>query len=107
MDVDTLDFIKSCIRRRRIRWTYHVNMRLKGRFIPREAILSTADTYEIIEQYSEDKYLPSYLVYAEYKGQIIHAQIATDLEDDNVTIVTVYKPSPDKWEKDYKTRRTL
>jgi len=82
-------------------------MRLKGRFIPREAILSTVDTYEIIEQYLEDKYLPSYLMYAEYKGQIIHAQIATDLEDDNVTIVTVYKPSPDKWEKDFKTRRKL
>ncbi len=107
MNADTLDFIKSCIRRCRIRWTYHVNMRLKGRFIPREAILSTVDTYEIIEQYLEDKYLPSYLVYAEYKGQIIHAQIATDLEDDNITIVTVYKPSPDKWEKDFKTRRTL
>jgi len=107
MNADTLDFIKSCIRRRRIRWTYHVNMRLKGRFIPREAILSTVDTYEIIEQYLEDKYLPSYLVYAEYKGQIIHAQIATDLQDDNVTIVTVYKPSPDIWEKDFKTRRTL
>ena len=107
MNTDTLDFIKSCIRHRRIRWTYHVNMRLKDRFIPREAILSTVDTYEIIEQYLEDKYLPSYLVYAEYEGQIIHAQIATDLEDDNVTIVTVYKPSPEKWEKDSKTRRTL
>lgn len=107
MDVDTLNFIKSCIKRRRIRWTYHVNMRLKGRFIPREAILSSVDTYEIIEEYLEDKYLPSYLVYVEYRGQIVHIQIATDLENDNVTIVTVYKPSPDKWEKDFKTRRTL
>ncbi len=105
MNIDTLDFIKSCIRRRRIRWTYHVNMRLEGRFIPRDTILSSVDKYEIVEEYLKDKYLPSYLVYAEYEGQIVHIQIATDLENDNITIVTVYKPSPDKWEKDFKTRR--
>lgn len=105
MNIDTLDFIKSCIRRRRIRWTYHVNMRLEGRFIPRNTILSSVDKYEIIEEYLKDKYLPSYLVYAEYEGRIVHIQIATDLENDNITIVTVYKPSLDKWEKDFKTRR--
>ena len=107
MNVDTLDFIKSCIKRRRIRWTYHVNMRLKGRFIPREAILSSANSYEIIEEYPEDKYLPSCLVYAKYENQIIHIQIAMDLENDSVTIVTAYKPTLDKWDKDLKTRRTL
>ena len=107
MNIDTLDFIKSCIKRRRIRWTYHVNMRLKGRFIPREAILSSANSYEIIEEYPEDKYLPSCLIYAKYENQIIHIQIAMDLENDSVTIVTAYKPTLDKWEKDLKTRRTL
>jgi len=80
-------------------------MRLKERFIPREAVLSSVDTYEIIEEYPKDKYLPSYLIYAEYKGEIIHIQIATDLGNDNVTIVTAYKPTPDKWEEDFKTRR--
>ena len=105
MNVDILGFIKSCIKRRRIRWTYHVNMRLEGRFIPRDTILSSVDKYEIIEEYLKDKYLPSYLVYAEYEGRIVHIQIATDLENDNITIVTVYKPSLDKWEKDFKTRR--
>jgi hypothetical protein len=103
--VDILDFIKSCIKRREIRWTYHVNMRMKGRFIPRNDILSSTDSFEIIEEYPKDKYLPSYLVYTEYRGQIIHIQIATDLENHCITIVTAYKPSLDKWEKDLKTRR--
>jgi len=107
MNVSTLNFIKSCIKRRSIRWTYHVNMRLKDRFIPRQAILSSADSYEIIEEYPKDKYLPSYLIYAEYECQIVHIQIATDLENDNITIVTAYKPNMDKWEKDFRTRRTL
>lgn len=107
MSIDTLDFIKSCIKRRRMRWTYHVNMRLKGRFISRQTIVSSANSYEIIEEYPEDKYLPSCLVFAEYENNIIHIQIATDLENESVTIVTAYKPTLDKWEKDLKTRRTL
>lgn len=105
MNIDVLEFIKSCITRRRIYWTYHVNMRLKERFIPRETILSSVDTYEIIETYAKDKYLPSYLIYGKYKDHIIHIQIATDLENDNITIVTAYKPTLDKLEKDLRTRR--
>ena len=105
MNVDVLNFIKSCIERRRILWTYHVNMRLKERFIARKAILSSLGSYEIIEQYPKGKYLPSYLIYAEYENQRIHIHIATDLENDNVTIITVYKPTLDKWEEDFKTRR--
>jgi hypothetical protein len=80
-------------------------MRLKERFVSREAVLSSSVTYEIIEQYPKDKYLPSYLIYAEYENQIIHIHIAADLKNDNVTIITVYKPTLDKWEEDLKTRR--
>lgn len=105
MPDDILDFIKSCITRHRIRWTYHVNMRLKGRFIPREIILSSVDSYEIIEKYPKDKYLPSYLIYAQDRNQIIHIHIATDTKNDSVTIVTSYRPTLDKWENDFKTRR--
>jgi hypothetical protein len=103
--VDILEFVRSCIERRKIHWTYHVNMRLKGRFIPREAILSSVDSYEIIERYADDKYLPSCLIYAEHEGLPIHIHIAIDVEGDRVTIVTVYRPSRDKWERDLKTRR--
>lgn len=105
MDIDILEFIKSCIRGRRIYWTYHVNMRLKERFIHREEILTSADTYEIIEQYPEDKYLSSYLLCAKFKEKIIHLLIATDIENNNIRIVTAYEPTLEKWEKDFKTRR--
>ena len=105
--MDILEFIKSCVKHRNIRWSYHVNMRLRGRFIRRENILSSIDTYEIIEEYPEDKYLPSYLIYAKYEAQIIHIQIATDIENNNIRIVTAYKPTLEKWEKDFKTRRKL
>jgi len=75
------------------------------RHISREAILFSVDTYEIIEEYPEDKYLPSYLIYAEYEEQVIHILIAVDIQGDSVTIVTTYKPTLNKWEPDFKTRR--
>jgi hypothetical protein len=80
-------------------------MRLKGRFISRDYILQSIDTYKVIEEYPEDKYLPSYLIYAKYKGTIMHIHIATDFKNNNVRIITIYRPTLDKWENDYKTRR--
>ena len=105
LNTDVLEFIKSCISRRRIHWTYHVNIRLKGRFISREVILSSVKSYEIIEEYPTDKYLPSYLICAKYGNQMIHVHIAIDEKNDNIRIVTAYKPTIDKWESDFKTRR--
>jgi hypothetical protein len=105
MDTDILTFIKFCITHRKIVWTYHVNMRLRKRFIPREAILFSVDSYEIIEEYPQDKYLPSYLIYAVYEDLTIHIQIAVDMKNDNITIITSYKPTLDKWKEDLKTRR--
>ena len=106
MNNDIIKFIQSCIKDRKILWSYHVNMRLKERFITREDILSSVDTFEIIEEYPKDKYLPSYLIYAKNKAQIIHIQIAVNMDDDSITIITAYKPTFDKWEKDFKTRRS-
>lgn len=104
-DIDILASIKSCVKRRRIRWTYHINMRLKGRFIPREAILSSMDAYEIIEEYPKDKYLPSFLIYTKYRADAIHILMAIDSANDAVTIITAYRPDRDEWESDLKTRR--
>ena len=103
--INVLGFIKSCIESRKIHWTYHVNMRLKGRTISREAILLSVGTYEIIEEYPKDKYLPSYLIYAEYEEEVIHIQVAADFKNACVAIVTTYKPTVDMWEEDFKTRR--
>ncbi len=48
---DPLKFIERCINQRKILWTYHVNIRLKGRFVPRQALIESYASYEIIEQY--------------------------------------------------------
>ena len=103
---DPLVFIQACVRERQIFWTYHVNMRLQGRYIAREAILDAVDTYELGESYPEDKYLPSYLVLAHDGGDAFHVLFATDVAQDQVRVVTAYRPSADEWEGNGKTRRT-
>ncbi len=104
-DKKILEFIKSCIKSRRIIWTYHVNMRMKSRLILRNDILDSIDNYEIIERYPDDKYLPSYLIFLKSKDLPIHIQVAVDLDGDYVTVVTVYRPESGKWENDFKRRK--
>ena len=98
-------FIQDCVRRARIWWTYHVNMRLVGRFIPRAAILAAVDSYELVESYPDDKYLPSYLLLAQHGRDVFHVLFAVDVEGDNVRVVTSYRPDAWEWESDLKTRR--
>jgi len=80
-------------------------MRLKDRFISREEIINSFDSFEIIESYEEDKYLPSFLVYTSYKGNIFHILFAVDRNNLNVRVITAYKPDKEKWNDDFKTRR--
>jgi hypothetical protein len=86
-------------------WTYHVNMRLQGRFIQRQTIIDAVDAYEIIEEYPKDKYLPSYLVLGQHGGDSFHVLFAVDVEGNNVRVVTAYRPSLEEWETDLRTRR--
>jgi hypothetical protein len=102
-----LEFIRWCVKHGKVLWTYHVTMRLRGRFITRLAILQSHERYEIIEEYPKDKYLPSYLVYSEYQGDIFHILFALDLEGVNVRIVTAYRPNPEEWEEGFRTRRNI
>ena len=81
-------------------------MRLEGRRVARQAILDSMESYEIVEQYPEDKYLPSFLVLAKPIGDAIHVLFATDVRADNVRVVTAYRPSPVEWEDNLKRRRS-
>ncbi len=101
---DPLTFIQRCVSERRILWTHHVNMRMLSRSVSREVIVSAAATFEIIESYPDDKYLPSYLVYLQWHGDVFHALFATDVNGDNVRVVTAYRPSSDEWEDGRKRR---
>ena len=80
-------------------------MRIAGRHITRNEILEATDSYEVIESYPEDKYLPSYLLLGNSAAAGFHILFAADVEGDNVRIVTAYRPDRNEWEADLRTRR--
>lgn len=80
-------------------------MRMKDRFISREFIINSTGSYEIIEEYPKDKYLPSYLIYSEHQDRAFHILFAADIKGDNVRIITAYYQNPDEWKEGFKTRR--
>jgi len=67
--------------------------------------LNSFEHYEIIEEYPNDKYFSSYLVYSQYQNKIFHILFAVDIEEDNVRVITAYYPEIEEWKEDFKTRR--
>lgn len=99
-----LRFILDCLSSGRILWTYHMNMRMTARSITRRMVLEAAE-FEIIESYPNDKYMPSYLLFARHGDTILHLLFATDTANSNVRLVTAYHPNAAIWNDDMKTRR--
>jgi hypothetical protein len=103
-----LAFIQRCVRGERLLWTYHVNMRLRQRGVARYMVTESVDSYQIIEHYPQrqvSRYLPSYLIFAEYKGEAIHILFAVDREGDTVRVITIYRPDPSEWEAGFTRRK--
>ena len=80
-------------------------MRLQERRLNSELLRKAIDTFEIIETYPQDKYLPSFLMRGEVPEFVFHALVAMDLEGDNVRLVTMYLPDPERWDKNGRVRR--
>lgn len=104
MNTDLIEKIKSRIKADKHRFTIHAFERCVERGISPEQVKSAILSGEIIEDYPEDKYGPSCLVYGVTKaGEILHVQCSMD----PVWIITVYDPTlnPEEWDKDFKRRR--
>jgi len=51
--------------------------------------------------------LPSFLLRGEFEGRVFHAHVATDVEGENIRIVTMYTPDPKEWDEGLRFRRTV
>ena len=86
------------------RFTIHAVERSLERNISPNDVKCAIINGQIIEEYPDDKYGPSCLIYGETeKGQIIHVQCSLE----PVWIITVYDPTlmPKEWDDSFKRRR--
>lgn len=82
----------------------HALKRAVERNISEEEIRQIAANAQIIEEYPEDKYSPSCLIYGRTKSQRpLHLQVSF-ADTANVRIVTLYEPNPEEW-IDFRERR--
>jgi len=84
------------------RFSDHAVKRMIERSIDRNEIENAILFGEIIEEYPEDKYSPSCLVYGQSKvRRHLHVQLSFPPD---VVVITAYEPDADEW-IDYRVRR--
>ena len=99
-----LDEIKRKVSMGNYRLTIHAFERCVERNVFPDELKDVILSGEIIENYPEDKYGPSCLIYGTTEtGKVLHVQCSID----PVWIVTVYDPTlkPEEWDESFKRRR--
>ncbi len=97
-----IKFIQDKIRKGEYRFSDHSVKNMIERSINRYEVENAILTGEIIEDYPEDKYSPSCLIYGRTrKERDLHIQISFP---PSVVIITTYEPDPVEW-IDCKIRR--
>jgi hypothetical protein len=82
----------------------HSVKRMIKRSIDRLEIEEAVSCGEIIEEYPDDKYAPSCLIYGKtHAGRNIHIQISLP---PSVVIITAYEPDETEW-IDFRVRRAI
>jgi len=94
--------IKDKIQKEEYRFSDHAVKRMISRSIDRSEVEDVITRGEVIEEYPDDKYSPSCLIYGRTKkGRDLHVQASLP---PTVIIITVYEPESSEW-INYKIRR--
>ena len=90
-----LSEIQDSFREGKYRVSDHAIKRMIQKSIERLEIEESILAGEIIEEYPEDKYSPSCLVYGKTKaGRDLHIHVSLP---PRVVVITTYQPDPEKW----------
>ena len=94
--------IKDKIQKGKYRFSDNAVKRMISRSIDRSEVEDVITRGEVIEEYPDDKYSPSCLIYGRTKkGRNLHVQVSLP---PTVVIITVYEPESSEW-INYKIRR--
>ncbi len=83
----------------------HAVQRMFERNISAKKVSQALQSGETIEDYSGEMPEPSRLILGFQGKHPFHVVTSENPETNETTIITVYIPDPDKWNKDFKSRR--
>ena len=102
----SINFIIQNVKKNHFRLTGHATVKRLERNITTDDIKRALLNGEIIEHNPKSKPYPSCLVLGWLRaGDPLHAKCSMGTKEPKLRIVTVYEPSDEEWEPDYKTRK--
>jgi hypothetical protein len=84
----------------------HAVQRMFERNVSLNKVSQALQSGETIEDYSAEMPEPSRLILGFQGKRPFHIVASDNSEINATTIITVYIPDPDKWNKDFKSRRS-
>lgn len=89
----------------KITFRVHAVQRMFEREISAKKVRQALETGETIEDYSSEMPEPSRLILGFQGKRPFHVVASENPEMSETTIITAYLPDPEKWNKDFKSRR--
>ncbi len=84
----------------------HAVQRMFERNISVKKVSQALQSGEVIEDYSAEMPDPSRLILGFQGKRPFHMVTSENLEENIITIITVYHPDPNNWKKDFRTRQS-
>lgn len=100
-----IDRLRDKIQRGLVEYSLHATRQLISRNISPEEVAQCVLAGEVIEDYPQDKYGPSCLLYGRtLKQRALHVQ-CTHPSRPLVKVITAYEPDPAIWDETWKRRK--
>jgi hypothetical protein len=93
-------------RAKRLTFRVHAIQRTFERGVTVADVRAVLATGERMEEYPDDTPYPSRLVLGWCESRPIHVVCSENAPAREVIVVTVYQPDPERWEPDFKRRRS-
>ena len=102
MDIEKL---REAVGKDNFEWRKHTLIRMAERRISQDIVLKVVLEGEVIEDYPQAKHFPGWLMFKMIELEAYHVVASYDPESNKGYIITVYKPTLDKFKPDFKRRR--
>jgi hypothetical protein len=82
-----------------IAYRLHAIQRMFERNVNTEELRQIIDNGKVIERYVNDSPYPSKLILGKVNNRPLHVVVNENKEGNNIVVITVYEPDPQKWIK--------
>ena len=90
----------------KILYRAHAVQRMFERNVSVRNISQALQSGETIEDYSAEMVEPSRLILAVNGRRPLHVVVSENQQTNEIAVITVYIPDPEKWNKDFRSRRS-